>query len=217
MEKPVPPGVSAADVIAKYLTAVGGKDKLSAVKDLTIISTATVQGQKVIETYKGVMPDAMVMDIELPDMNNMHAVHLVVKGDSINFTQMGQTPPLDESARKDIKEEQKPFPELGFSEPGYKTELTSIKNINGKDCYELKVTPPSGRTFIYYYDAGTGLRTRVIKNLSQGQTITDYSDYRDVSGILFPWHVDDNQGEIDLDMTVQSVKVNSGLTAADIK
>jgi hypothetical protein len=38
-----------------------------------------------------------------------------------------------------------------------------------------------------------------------------------VNGIQFPWHVDDNQGEIDLDMTMQHVKVNSGLTAADLK
>jgi hypothetical protein len=29
--------------------------------------------------------------------------------------------------------------------------------------------------------------------------------------------VDDNQGEIDLDMIVKSVKVNSGLTPSDIK
>ena len=82
---------------------------------------------------------------------------------------------------------------------------------------ELKVGTPTGKTFFYYYDLGTGLRTRLIKNLSQGQTTTDYSDYRDVNGIKFPWHVDDNQGEIDLDMTMQSVKVNSGLTAADLK
>ncbi len=46
MQKPVPPGVSAADVIGKYFTAVGGKDKLTAVKDLQIVSESAVQGQK---------------------------------------------------------------------------------------------------------------------------------------------------------------------------
>ncbi len=82
------------------------------------------------------------------------------------------------------------------------------------DMYEL-LTLPSGRLFVYYYDTGTGLRMKAVKNQREGQTVTMYGDYRDVDGILFPWHVDENQGEIDLDMKVKSVKVNSGLTAAD--
>ena len=216
-ERPVPPGVSASDVINKYLTAIGGRDKLMAVKDLQTVGTATVQGQKVVVTHTYVAPGNLAMDIDLPDMNNTHALRLLVKGDSISFTQMGQTPQLDDEARKDIKEEAVPFPELNFLKEGYKMDLTSIKNMNGKDVYELKVTNPAGKTFSYYYDLGTGLRTRVVKNLSQGQTTTDYGDYRDVNGIKFPWHVDDNQGEIDLDMTMQSVKVNSGLTVGDLK
>jgi len=216
-ERPVPPGVTANDVIGKYLTAIGGKDKLLAIKDLQTIGTASVQGQKVVVTHTFVAPGNMAMDIELPDMNNMHALHLLVKGDSISLSQMGQTPQLDEEAKKDIREEAVPFEELNFSKDGYKTELTSIRNLNGKDVYELKVVNPAGKTFLYYYDLATGLRTRVVKNTAQGQTTTDYSDYRDVNGIKFPWHVDDNQGEIDLDMTMQSVKVNSGLTTADLK
>ena len=217
MQKPIPPGVSAADVIGKYFAAVGGKDKLTAVKDLQIVSESAVQGQKVIVTRKVLFPDELMTDIELPDMNNVHALHLLIKGDSISYSQMGQTPALDDEAKKDVREDESPFPELDFSKPGYKTELTSIKNIDGKDMYELKVTLPSGRVFVYYYDTGTGLRMKVVKNQREGQTVTVYGDYRDVNGILFPWHVDDNQGEIDLNMTVKSVKVNSGLTAADFK
>lgn len=216
-ERPVPPGVSANDVINKYFTAMGGKEKLLGVKDLETVATASVQGQKVVTTHRFVAPDNMLLAIDLPDMNNTHALKMLVKGDSISLSQMGQNPPLDADAKKDIKEDVSPFPELNFSSAGFKTELTSIKSINGKEVYELKVTTPTGKNFFYYYDLGTGLRTRVVKNLSQGQTTTDYSDYRDVNGIKFPWHVDDNQGEIDLDMTMQSVKVNSGLTAGDLR
>ena len=216
LERPVPPGVSVNDVLSKYFAAVGGKEKLEAVKDLQIVATGNVQGQKVVETRKNVLPNSFSMEIELPDMK-MHAVHILVKGDSVTLSQMGQSPALDDEAKKEIREEANPFPELNFSKEGYKTELTSIKNLNGKDNYELKVTTPSGRTNFYYYDIGTGFRTRLVKNLSQGQTTTDYGDYRDVNGIKFPWHVDDNQGQVDLDMTVESIKVNAGLTASDIK
>ncbi|HXB05806.1 MAG TPA: M1 family metallopeptidase [Puia sp.] len=215
-ERPVPAGVSAISVIDKYLGAIGGRDKVSAVKDLVIVSTGNVQGQQVIHTRKFLAPDASVLDIELPDMK-MHAIHLLVTGDSVNLSQMGQSPALDEATKKEIREEQVAFPELNFFREGYKAELTAISNIDGTDAYEVKVTGPSGKMNQYYYAVESGLRIRVVRNSSQGTATTDFSDYREVSGIKFPWHVDDNQGEIELDMKVQSVKVNSGLTAADLK
>jgi zinc protease len=58
---------------------------------------------------------------------------------------------------------------------------------------------------------------RLVKRGEQGDQATQYGDYREVNGIKFPYKIDEDQGEFDLDMKVQSVKVNSGLTAADLK
>ena len=215
-ERPVPAGVSAASVIDKYFTAIGGRDKAAAVKDLVIVATANVQGQQVIETRKFLAPDAMMLDIELPDMK-MHAVHLSISKDSVTLAQMGQSPALDDATKKEMRESASPFPELNFFSEGYKTELTSIRNLDGTDTYEVKVTGPSGHVNLYYYALETGLRIREVRHTGQGETTTEFGDYREVSGIKFPWHVDDNQGEVDLDMKVQSIKVNSGLTAADMR
>jgi hypothetical protein len=215
-ERPVPAGVSAASVIDKYLTAIGGRDKAAAVKDETVVATANVQGQQVIETTKYLAPDAMMLDIELPDMK-MHAVHLVANKDSVTLSQMGQSPALDETTKKELRENVTPFPELNFFKEGFKTELTGIKNLDGTDAYELKVVGTAGRVHLYYYAVESGLRMREVRQTSQGETSTDYSDYREVSGIKFPWHIDDNQGEVDLDLKVQSIKVNSGLSREDLK
>ena len=215
-ERPVPPGVSAATVIDNYLAAIGGREKVAAVKDLLVVATANVQGQQVIETRKFIAPDASLLDIELPDMK-MHAVRLVVNKDSVSISQMGQSPALDDATKKEIREGAGAFPELNFTKEGYKTELTSIKNLEGTDAYELKVTTPSGHVNLHYYAVASGLRIRTVRSTSQGSTTTDFGDYRDVNGIKFPWHIDDNQGEVDLDLTVQSIKVNSGLTPADLK
>jgi hypothetical protein len=52
----------------------------------------------------------------------------------------------------------------------------------------------------------------------RGQSSTvDYSDYRDAGGIKFPYHQVIDQGQVVLDLTVSSIKVNSGLTDADFK
>ena len=88
--KPVPPGISANDVINKYLQSVGGKEKLTSFQDIVITSTGEVQGQKVVRTQKIKGNDKYLMDITLPDMN-MTAVKILVNGDSVKLSQMGQT------------------------------------------------------------------------------------------------------------------------------
>jgi hypothetical protein len=217
MSKPVPPGTTASDVLNKYLQSVGGREKVAGLSDVVITSSGEVQGQKIVRTQKVKSPDKYYMDISLPDQN-ITAVKILVNGDSVKLSQMGQTPVLDEDARREIKEEAKLFPELDFNKDGYKTELTSIKNLDGKDAYEVKVTLPSGNVSTNYYDVNTGYKIKMIVGNSRGGTSTvDYSDYKDVSGFKFPYHLIIDQGEIVLDMTVQSVKVNSGLTDADFK
>ncbi|HEX9509352.1 MAG TPA: M1 family aminopeptidase [Puia sp.] len=214
--KPVPPGVSATDVIDKYIKSIGGKDKLTAVTDLFVTSTGVVQGQKLVQIRKAKMPDKYLMEIDLPDLN-MTAVKLTVNGDSVKLAQMGQSPELDEDARKEIKSEATIFPELNFSAGGYKLELTSIKNLDGKDAYEVKVTSPSGELSTYYYDVTTGYKLRMIKEGKQGTVTIDYSDYRDVNGIKFPYHTNNDQGQVVFDLTIESIKVNGGLPDTDFK
>jgi Peptidase family M1 domain len=217
MTKPIPAGVSATDVINKYLKSAGGADKLGAVTDIVISSTGEVQGQKLVETQKSKMPDKFLMQIELPDMN-MTAVKVLVKGDSVSISQMGQSPALDDDTKKEIKEEAGIFPELNFSKDGYKMELTSIQNLNGKDAYEIKLTYPSGNLATFYYDVNTGEKVKVVRTSKQGGvTSIEYSDYRDFNGIRFPYHLNEDQGQVVLDLKVQSIKVNTGLTDADFK
>jgi hypothetical protein len=214
--KAVPPGVSATDVINKYIKSIGGKEKLTTVTDLSVTATGVVQGQKLIQVRKIKSPDKYLMEINLPDLN-MTAVKLVVNGDSVKLAQMGQSPELDEDTRKEIKEGTIIFPELNFSGSGYKLELTSIKNLDGKDAYEVKVTGPSGDAGTFYYEVSTGYKLKMIKNGKQGTATIDYSDYRDVNGIKFPYHINNDQGQVVFDLTVESIKVNSGLADTDFK
>ena len=215
--KPVPPGTTVNDVVNKYLQSIGGKDKIAALSDIVITSNGDVQGSRIVRTQKIKGADKSYMEITVPDQN-ITAIKILINGDSVKLSQMGQSPTLDEGARKEIKEDSKLFPELDFSKDGYKTELTSIKNMNGKDAYEVKVTMPSGNTATYYYEVSTGYKIKASMTGSRGGTSTvDYSDYRDVNGFKFPYHVIMDQGELVLDMKVQSVKLNTGLTDADFK
>jgi hypothetical protein len=216
MVKPVPPGVTAAGVINTYLQHIGGNATLSTVKDATIVAGGEVQGQRVVQTLKYKTPDRFLMELAAPDIN-LTAIKLLVSPDTIKVMQMGQSAPLDGDTRKEIKEQAMLFPELAFSGSGYKAELTSIKVLDGRDAYEIKVSH-DGNTGIYYYDVITGFRVRMVRNNKDGGTsTTDFDDYRDVNGIKFPYKVSADEGQFILNLIVQSVKVNTGLADSEFK
>jgi hypothetical protein len=49
--------------------------------------------------------------------------------------------------------------------------LASIKNINGKDAYEVKVNYPSGYTVTNYYDVNSGFKLRRTHSGNTGVTL----------------------------------------------
>ncbi|MGI8950295.1 MAG: M1 family metallopeptidase [Chitinophagaceae bacterium] len=218
--KPAPAGTSANDVINNYIKNIGGADKLKSIKDFSSTSTGNIQGQDLVYTTKYKSPNKYSVDIELPGMN-VTANRIVVNGDSIHLIQMGQPVPVDESSTNIYKENATIFPELNYANNGYKTQLNGIKNINGSDAYEIEITSPAGSTTTNYYDINTGYKLKSIRTVNaQGnsQTITTgYSDYRDVSGIKFPYHLNVDQGQYAFDLTIKNIAVNSGLSDADFK
>ncbi|MDD3743441.1 MAG: hypothetical protein PHX54_07470, partial [Lentimicrobiaceae bacterium] len=58
-----------------------------------------------------------------------------------------------------------------------------------------------------FYDVKTGLLIRE----SGEQGITDYSDYREVNGVKFPYSISQQAGPQNMDLTVLTVKVNNKL------
>ena len=64
-------------------------------------------------------------------------------------------------------------------------------NINGKDVQVLQGSGPKGLLATFYFDKQSGLLTRVVRYsrtpVGRVPTQMDYSDYRDVNGIKFPF------------------------------
>jgi hypothetical protein len=213
--RPAPAGVKAADVIDHYLSSIGGRDKLKAVRSLSRSSGGEVQGQKIIQNEKFKAPDKFLMQITVPDLK-LTAVKMLVSGDSVAITQMGQSPTLDEGTRKEIRDGSALFPELAFSGNGYKLELTGIRNLDGKDAYELKVDH-NGNSNTYYYDVNTGYKLKMVKVSKRGETSVSYDDYHDLEGLKFPYSIVEDEGEIVFQLKVQEIKLNPDLPDTDFK
>ncbi len=214
--KPVPQGTTANDVISKYLTAVGGTDKLKDIKDFSYTATGSVQGQNISFTREYKLPGKMLILVTLPAMNTT-AQKLVVNGDSVSMINMGSAAPVNDAAKKRYQEQATPFVEMNYSNAGYKLELAqTLYNINGKDAYMITITSPSGAVSKKYYDAQTGLKLRDEVISDQGTGTFNYSNYKEVSGIMVPFTQTVSQG-VEFTLNVTDAKINSGLKDEDFQ
>ncbi|MFT4154298.1 M1 family aminopeptidase [Parafilimonas sp.] len=215
-KKPVPPGTTAIDIINKYITAIGGADKINAIKDFTYTAKGTVQGQDLILDRKYKLPGKMLLEVTLPSMN-MKIQRLLVTEDSVSLTAQGQNMPVSDADARRYREQAYPFPEINFSKPGYNSELDPLfSDIDGKDVYVVKVTSPSGSISKYYYDAQTGLKLKGETIGEQGNSGFTYAGYKDVDGIKVPYTMKMQQ-QMEIELTATDVKINSGLKDDDFK
>jgi hypothetical protein len=214
--KPVPLGMTPANVINTYLKAIGGADKIKDIKDLSYTATGNVQGQDIKLEYKYKAPDHILQAISLTASNTV-VQKTLVKGDSVSMSSMGQSQPVDDANGKKIKEQAVPFPELDYSKPGYLLSLApDMDNIDGKDAYVVSLTSPSGVSSKEYFDAATGLKLRRETTTGDAPGSISFADYKEVNGIMFPSSETISQN-VEIRLEVKDVKINSGLKDEDFK
>lgn len=195
-------------VLASYINAIGGADKVKAVKSLMITSEAEVQGMKLemvnkvkdgyLSSEQKMMGAVMSKQIITPKMG-----YAVVQGQKTDLSGDDLTAAQAEAT---------PFGELKANETAV---LTGIESINGVDAYGVKVENTTS-----YYDTTTGLKVAVVQEVEQMgqkmQQVVNYTEYKEVKGIKFPFVQTMNVG-IEIEMKIKEVKVNEGVSDADFK
>jgi len=214
--KAVPAGMTATDVVNNYLKAVGGKDKIEGIKDLSYNAKGEVQGQGIEMVRKYKTPGLMLLTITLASSNTVIQKE-VVKADSVSSIAMGHAEKLDEATEKRIIESAVPFPEIKYSST--KPEITlepMMAKVDDKDAYVLDIPAGPETKIREYYDAETGLKLKRELTSAAGPQSTSYSDYRDVDGIKFPYLMTISSS-VDIPLKVTDIKINSGLKDDDFK
>ena len=103
------------------------------------------------------------------------------------------------------------FPEMYYSEMKLNYELLGIENMDGVDCYVLKMNIGEDQS-IDYYDVKTFLKLKSLSISKQGESVGEssviYSDYKEVNGFLFPHKTSMNFGPTSLNGEVKEIKFN---------
>jgi zinc protease len=215
VEKPVAKkadaSVTVKSVLDKYIAAIGGEKAVKAVKTTYAKSSASIQGNPVEITVRTGTDGKMKMEMNMMGMTVMKQL-INDKGGYVE--QQGQRQALEGEKLAEMKADSNPFPELALATKTGVT-LLPIQSIEGKDAYGIK----DGKK-TYFYDVASGLRVGITEvEEVNGQSMTktsNFSDYKEVKGVKFPYKTLLNVG-IEINMTTTEMKVNEGVTDADFQ
>ena len=206
LNKKISKEVNVKTIFENYLNAIGGLDEINKIKSISTIATVKIQNAPFSPTaeikQKHPNLNSLVMTVE--GMGTLMSQKF--DGENGYIEQMGQKIPFEEDQINSEKEK------LGLFEETYldsnKMEIISLNPIDGKDLYKIKVNGKSFR----YYDAATNLL--IIKeetvNVAGNEitSITKYSNYKEIEGVLFPYKSEVTSGPQTVVFDITSIKLN---------
>ncbi|WP_298767252.1 pitrilysin family protein [uncultured Polaribacter sp.] len=210
MTMPIPDGMTAETVVNKYLQAIGGKDKVMAVKTTMMVANATVQGTPVVMTMKAAAPNKTSQIVSV--MGNTMSKS-VFNGENGYQEARGQKMNLPAEQVAKAKDGNALFKDLAYTAG----KLLRIEPLEGKNAIVLQYKDTE-----VFYDMASGLKVKEIENTKTPdgkavKTPTVFSDYKAVKGVLFPHGIGVKMGPISLDLKVTDLKVNEGVSDADFE
>lgn len=202
---------TADDIIAKYIAAEGGADKVAALKTVKMSGTMSVQGTDISITLTRAQMIGTRMDLEIMGTSNYQVAN-TTKG-AVFMPVMGMTEPKEMTA-DELQSAQSSMDLQGalfnYKQKGNTVTLKGKEKVEGNDAYHLEVTTAGGKKTQYYIDAAT---SRLVKTAAQQQVNgesmdveTTFSDFKqNADGYWFPYAITNPQGTITFD-TIETNK-----------
>jgi len=205
--------MTAEKVLENYLNAIGGVDKVAAIKTTKISMDANVMGTP--------LTIAFVYD----SGNGRYGQKLSIAGNVMQKTTLadgkgsmsiqGNVIEMNETQLAEAQLNSFLFPEAVYKANGYTVSLDGLKDVDGKPAYKVIITAASGAKLINYYAQDSGLKIKY-ENPASGDTF--YSDYQAKDGVLMPmaWTIKSPQIPVPLEAKVTSLEVNVPVIEGDI-
>jgi outer membrane lipoprotein-sorting protein len=181
---------SAADVIDKYITAIGGRDSIKSINTMKIQGSTEV-GPGIQMPFVNYMkrPGKMKVEATFQGMTQQMAISND-SGWQINpFLGAADPQPLDEDNLR-IMKEQSDFesPLVDYKEKGYTATLIGREDFEGDSVFKIKLEDKKGNGPTYYINSQTYLPVKKVQQLkfsgSEIESEVIYTDYRPEAGVM---------------------------------
>jgi hypothetical protein len=207
---------TADEIVNKNIDAMGGKDKIAAVKTLKMTATVDVgPNMKAPISMFVVNNKSYRMEFEFQGMKMIRAYD-GKEGWMVN--PFGGKKDAEHMNPEDIRDAQDQSDIAGdlfnYKEKGSTVEYLGKEDMEGTDTYKLKLTKKTGDVKYYYIDASSYLVLKeTTKRKFQDKEVEGenlMSNYKKVDGVMFPFTVesrakDEAQGQA---MNMETVEIN---------
>lgn len=201
---------SADEIIEKYITAIGGKEKWKQVKSMKVNGFIEVQGIKINFSQQAVHNVGVRVDAEFQGQKIID-ITTPTKGWSQNpFGGRSSLQPISEEELQQKLDEldiQDEF--IDYAAKGSTVEFLGKDEEDGNEFYKLKMTTKNKNESVYFFDVNTSLVYKEEKTVKQqGQEmkmVTKVFDYKTIPfGIKIP-HKSEQMGQI---LVTDKIEIN---------
>jgi outer membrane lipoprotein-sorting protein len=216
-------GQTADELLEKNLKAMGGKDKLAALKSVKMIGKMKMGPMEAPFSMTKARPSGMRVDFTIQGMTGTQAYDGTTGWMLMPFQGNKDAQKMTEEQLKDIRTEADfDGPTFDYKAKGNKVEYVGKEDVQGTPAYKLKVTTKEGKESNVYLDAETylAIRTEATRNV-MGQDIemeTSIGDYKTVDGLLFPYsiesHAKGKEGMGGQTIAIETIELNPKIDAA---
>ncbi len=205
----IPSDMNVQKVLNNYIEAIGGRAKLDKVNSVLIKAEAELQpGMMMQMEMKKTVSNQFMQDLNM--MGNSVSKQ-VLDGNKGYVVAQGQKKDMTPEEVKKVQAESSPFPEVNYLNQNLK--LEKIEKVEGENAYKIIVSDELS----VFYSVASGLKLKESRTMPQGSTSIFYKDYKEITGIKFPFRMTQTMGPRNIDFIIKEIKVNEGVSDADFK
>lgn len=198
-----PSNLTGMDIISNYVKAIGGKENLLKVNDITTKMGMSMQGMNIEITNKQKAPNKMYVETKVGA--NVMSTQVCNGIKAMVKSQMGNQE-VSGADLKDMLVQATINSELFLDKMGISVELKGSEDVEGQPAWKVQMNMPSGKNMVDFYDQKSGLKVKSVAPRGQMSVTTLYSDYREVEGVLFPYRIKQSAGPQSFDITVSAIE-----------
>lgn len=210
-KKAIPANITKEAVIKNYFNAIGGADKVKALKSTLVTYEGEAMGNKLESTEKR----TATQYASTTAMGGNVMMKVTMNKDGVKMN--GQA--LPPAMANDMIFSLGTFPEIGMLATK-DAQLTGVEKVDGKDAY---VITKKGKmvTTSSFYDVKTGLKVKETQAISMGGRTQNqeatFGEYKEINGFKFPSTKTGSMGPQKITFTLKEAKINEGVSDADFK
>lgn len=215
---------TAEEIVAKYITAIGGADAWKKINSVVSEGKLTVQGADVTVTSTVLNGKGMRQDITAMGMTGYQIMTPTAGWSFMPFQGQQKPEPVTEEMLKESSDEYDTQGALiDYKTKGHSLEYLGKEEVEGTEAYKVKVIHKNGKIETMYFDPASFLVIRTVtKRKANGQefeVVTSMSNYKKLpEGILVPMSINIPVGPgMNADLSITKVEVNKPVNEAIFK